>query len=406
MRPLTWFFLFLLVTSAGAQQKPPSIPARPHLGEGADTNDAKAYYQWGLEKLNDTPGEAVRGFYWATRIDPSSAEAFYARWAATHLSDRDRYIAYRIGVRSTRGSAEIRSIDSLYLRALTLNPFLYRRFERLMFEQLLEAEFHQRYGDQADMAAVNDFVRRMFTNSMDPGTRAIVAYSQGNFPRALEQYAAALSGYKYKWYIHADRGQLFYILGSYDSATVSFKKAVNEWRAIEDTALVFVYQSKALWEHSLGMIQEHQGHADSAREAYGRALQEDLSYSPAHVRLSVIDLAKGDTAGALSEMDIATQLQPSDGYDEYLYGRMLIMAGHDAEALEVLKKAVAIEPYYAAPRYLTALLYDAAGMKEEAVAEYRGFIRTASENDRQLAYATQRVSELSAAAPPAAPAKP
>ena len=48
--------------------------ARP----GADTNDARSYYQYGVRMIDSKPEESVRAFYWASRIDPSSGEVLYA----------------------------------------------------------------------------------------------------------------------------------------------------------------------------------------------------------------------------------------------------------------------------------------------------------------------------------------
>jgi hypothetical protein len=67
----------LLAPSLPAQ-KSTKIPTRPRLDPGADTNDARSYYQYGVRMLEGKPEESVRAFYWASRIDPSSGEVLYA----------------------------------------------------------------------------------------------------------------------------------------------------------------------------------------------------------------------------------------------------------------------------------------------------------------------------------------
>src|SRR6202030_4369004 len=70
----------LLAPALPAQKTKKTVPTptRPRLDAGADTNDARAYYRYGVQMVNEKPAESVRAFYWATQIDPSSAEARYA----------------------------------------------------------------------------------------------------------------------------------------------------------------------------------------------------------------------------------------------------------------------------------------------------------------------------------------
>ena len=72
----------LLLAGALSAQAVPRVPLRP----GVDTNDARSYYGEGLSSLRDDPVRADRAFYWATRIDPALAEAWYGRWVAKVLS--------------------------------------------------------------------------------------------------------------------------------------------------------------------------------------------------------------------------------------------------------------------------------------------------------------------------------
>ena len=86
------------VASGAAQDKPPK---RPRLAAAADTNDSRAYYNRGLELLERDPGKAEDAFYWASRLEPTWAEAFYARRVAGFMA-RDRILVrYLDGVRAT-----------------------------------------------------------------------------------------------------------------------------------------------------------------------------------------------------------------------------------------------------------------------------------------------------------------
>ena len=311
-RPL-WLVVSLLavLTLSASAQKKVKEPKRPGIGKGADTNDPNAYYLWGVSQLERYPEDAADAFYWAIRLNPSWADAYYARWAALHLSEPDRFVAYEQGDSKTLKSADVRQIDSLRLRAEQMNPFLYRKFENVMYRHYLQTYVQRRYPG-IDQAELDDAIREMMAKG-GYEEKAQNAYIAGNFPFALQEWAAALPGWKNKSYPHAERGRIFYMLGAYDSAGAEMSSAVADFRKSDKDELVYVYRSKALYEQAVGMIYEKQQNMDAAREAYGRALTEDLSYAPAHLRLSAIDMAKGDTAGALSEMDIATQVAPNDG---------------------------------------------------------------------------------------------
>jgi Tfp pilus assembly protein PilF len=405
MRHVIRLLLVLAIASASSAgaQKTVKEPGRPKLGADADTNDAGAYYRFGVSQIDGSPQDAADAFYWAIRLDPTVAEGYYARWAALHLSDKYRLVAYYQRDKKTMRSVEVRQLDSLRLRAMSMNPYLYRKFEKIMFQHYLESYIQQQYPgvDQAELS----FELRKMLGQGGPETKAINAYTSGNFPYALEEYAAAMNGYRDQSYLHAERGRIFYMLGAYDSAATELTLAVKQMRAYDKDEVVFIYESKALYEESLGMIAEKQGRPDSAREAYGRALLEDLSFAPAHLKLGAIDLAKGDTAAAINEFDVAAQVQPNDGVIAYLYGRTLLLSARDALALEQLKRAATLEPYYAEPRFLLALIYDNSDYKEDAIANYTEFVRMTRKSDARIAKAKERMAALgaTAATPPAKP---
>ena len=394
MRRSSWLVfavLAVLVPAAGAQKKPKE-PKRPNVG--ADKNDAEAYYRWGIQQMEKYPDDAADAFYWAIRLQPGTPDYYYARWAALHLMDTDRLVAYYRQDSKTLRSADVRQIDSLRLHAMQLNPYLYRRFERIMVDKAIERMVLQREPnlDQADLV---DQIRRMHREG-DAGQKAVDAYSAGNFPYALQEWAADLPTWKNKAYPHSERARIFFLLGGYDSAQAEFTSAMRELEASDKNTLVFIYDSKELYQQSLGMIAEKLGNPDAAREAYGKALEEDLSYAPAHIALSALDLAKRDTAAALSEMETATQVAPNDGYIAFVYGRTLLFAAKDQQALEQMKRAVSLEPYYAEPHVFLAAIYDNASYSNEAMDEYGKFLALASQRDARVAKVKTRLDKMRA----------
>ena len=62
----------------------------------ADTNDAQAYFDYGVRRFDDDPEAAAAAFYWSARINPGSADAWYARRAALLMTDEGLLVSSAI----------------------------------------------------------------------------------------------------------------------------------------------------------------------------------------------------------------------------------------------------------------------------------------------------------------------
>ncbi len=301
------------VPTAVAQFRNP--PTRPRLPPGADTNSARAYYDHGVTVLNRDPWTAAAAFYWASRLDPSWPETFYARRVAGLLAQDHLLMGYLEGVEQVVDSREFRQLDSLAYHAQQLNPF----YRRHLDEQMYTGYFLARYKRDRRMAAsrrldpgeeeeLRFYVERYLKTGTNLFLRAAVAASRGSFGEALDVYRRLLSQSPVKAVIHTERARIFYAIAAYDSALAELHTALSELRQLDTASLMPVYVSREQFEHAIGMIHEAAGDPAAAREAYGRALTENLSYAPAHVRLGALDLVEADTANALSEWDLAVEV--------------------------------------------------------------------------------------------------
>jgi tetratricopeptide (TPR) repeat protein len=375
-------------------QRDKQEPKRPQMPAEADTNDAYAYYNFGLQVIERDPRKAADAFYWATRLDPMMADAFYARRAALLLQDKRRLDRYFDGDKRTVQSPEVQRIDSLYYHALTLNPFLYRKLERVLSQALL-----QQYSDDiarqynVSSGEVRFYLDRLLMEA-PPATRAWRAYGEARFPEALRLYADAIKQAKHKAWLRADRGRLFFQIGQVDSALVELTQAIEEMRKEDAKDLVYVYESKALMEQSIAMAHLRLGNTQAAREAFGRALQEDMAYFPAHMQLGYLALDSKDTATAVSEMDLAVQIRGDDPGLRYTYGFILGMIGKHKEAEEQLRKAAELNPAYAAPHYGLGKVLDAQQRSADALQEYRTFLALAARSDLRRPEVEARVKVL------------
>jgi tetratricopeptide (TPR) repeat protein len=376
-------------------QRPGPEPPRPK-GVVADTNDAQGYFDYGVAVFEQEPKTAASAFSWAARHTPGMADALYARRAAMIMADPGLRSAYIEGGRRARDSKQLRALDSLYLRALKLNPLLYRRLDRRLLTSHITQETQRGLrmsGSDASRSEI-DYVVDSWLRDAGPGFRAWIAYGDGRFDYALKQYAVSAQSAKFKAGIRVERGRIFGMIGQLDSAVAELQLALTEMRSRDTKDLVFFYDSKALFEHTIGTLLEQKDDLAGAREAYGRALQEDLSFYPAHQRLGMLALTAKDTSTAESELDLAVQIAGDEPFLRYVYGWALASLGKHAEAKAHLTKAVELEPYFALPYVVLGQVSERLGDGKSAKAAYTSFLARASLRDPQREFATTRLREV------------
>jgi Tfp pilus assembly protein PilF len=128
-----------------------------------------------------------------------------------------------------------------------------------------------------------------------------------------------------------------------------------------------------------GLIQLEEENYAAARDAFGRALAENLSFYQAHARLGDVAMLQHDPAAALAEYDQAVQLYGDDPVLRDNYGVALLRSGqaHYADAEAQFRKAVELAPDYANPYFNLAVALADEGRKEDAIVQFREFVRRA-----------------------------
>jgi tetratricopeptide (TPR) repeat protein len=400
--------LLALPAFALRAQDTSNVP-RPKLALGADSNSAQANYKYGVETVRTNPDEAVRAFYWASRLDPTSGDAMYALRAATILAMSPKDLQSYVTQWQSQRSPEQLRLDSLVARAYAIDPFVFCNFDVALAERMTEAEILA-----ANPKIEPRMLQRAVAMRVHLGSNwAWLLYTQGRFNEALEAYAAEIrlqpmtfkdkklndrvtKAHTAKMLVfHAERGRIFFMVDSLDSARAELTAAIDGMRAIDDSKeLLVLYQSKAMLLQSLGMIEERAHHPEQARVAYGAALQEDLAFYAAHTRLAQLALAENDTTSALVEMELAVQLAPGDPALRYRYADALVHARRDGDAATQLRKAIALDPWYGAPHLLLARIADVEQYTDDAIDEYRKYLVVASRTDIQYLVAKERLSKL------------
>ena len=382
MRPLHAASLVvaaLLITTVADAQKKPKEPRRPKMESHRDTNAAAAYYYWGLGQMRASPRSAQDAFYWASRLDPAWADPLYAQRIAYHLSDLERFWKYLTGTRYVLRAAETRRVDSLLYRAMLRDPFLFRRHDKMLIDRLIQ-ELTEGYGGLMGSS---------------PSFLAWVAYSDTRFPQAVELYRRAIEKNPKDYDLHAERARAFFHMGRFDSTVAEMNLALEGYRKEDDKDLVVLYESKAMYEYSIANAHIQAGQFAEAREALGRALAEDLSFYVAHQRMAALALAAGDTATALSEYQLAVDLNTDDAPLRTEYGAVLIALGKHADAEPQLLRAIELEPWYARSYALLGAAYEGLGKNAEAVTQYNRFMSLASQKHEMRQVAEARLTALS-----------
>ncbi len=379
-------------------------PLRPALVPGDDTCDANNYYRLGITDLRAKPREAAAAFYWAQRLAPGTALAYYAQRVALLAEDPVLLRRYVEQDRRTLRSARVQRIDSLYLRAMIIDPF----FPPVLDEHLIvvyatTAVANAIRSQTTETPHVTDdeveqYVRREIENG-DEEIRAWLSYGRGRYRAAADYWGGVLRRHPDDDELRMRRARALYLAGQPDSARTEVEAVLAAARRAEARAMRYVYESKAMWEYQLGRIHEARGDGVAARDAYQRALLEDLSFLPAHVRLAYVAIRAGDTASAVTELERAVALRDDDLSAQWLLGMVLAARNAFEPATQHLRRAIEIEPWYAQPHFVLADVRQRAGDAAGAAVEYRRFLALAARDDLSAFIARHRLTALPAPSP-------
>jgi len=357
----------------------PSAPLpRPALPPPADTNDARAYYERAVPLIQagfslDTADMAL---YWASRLDPDWANPLYARAMVILRALRADLLwslfRYRSTQRLSLTPRQAQLVDSLVRLAWAHNPLLFTDLDLFVMPPMLPG------------------------GHLDPGLDGWRAYKVGDFTRAESLLAIALRRHPEQVELRISRAQSLALLGRYDSAAAEFGAARDTMRARQVSHASPVLPSLEMFDYAIGIVRVNQGNFTSAREAFGRALTENLAFYWAHARLAGADLALGDTAAALTELALAVELEQHDPALRLYNGYVLRVARRYAEAAGELQVAIQLDPYYAQPHLQLALIAGAEGNGTAAVDHYRRFLELAARRDPDRAAVVRALAALTA----------
>jgi tetratricopeptide (TPR) repeat protein len=345
--------------------------SRPRIAKGADPNDWEAYYDAGIKELDRDLRSADSAFAFASRLRPDRAEPLYARWVAFWAGDSPRFARYLSGDEKVMREPEVVQAESLRIRAFRRNPFVHQGLVMYAYDRL-----PGRFRDNAI-------------------TRGWISLGRAELPRALSAFGQLVERDPRQYgYLRFVRASAFVNIGRLDSAVAEVTALLAQLRAADAQFLVSEYQSKELLEYALGLLHLQLGKPAAARDAFGRAVVENAAFAPAHAMLGRMVMSVRNAESAATDLKLAIDIDPADV--EYIlgYGRALQLAKRHEEAVAEFRKAVALEPLYAASHFALAFGLEVSGDKDGAVAAYKTFLDRAAKMDPQRATAERKLQEL------------
>jgi Tfp pilus assembly protein PilF len=346
---------------------------RPALAAGADTNDVDAYMKAGHEAsdgCNVSPfiialiragipiivhrpatcdaARAAAAFHWAARLDPARAEPLLLGWQSTWAAQPGALEKWWENDKKFAASGVGQRVDSLYLRAMYLNPYV--------------AQFTGMGSGSIGYAR-----RYLARHPDDVDTRVMLA-------------------------------SLHYVAQRYDSTIANVEHALRALAMRDSTRTRRSYASKAMFHYAIGHALLAKGDRKEAQEAFRAALSEDYAFYPAHATLAVIAWENwNDSTTALQEFDLALQTGATDGALRYNYGTVLMELRRPADALAQFESAMTSAPYYALTYYNAAVAAERLGRPADATRWYREFVRRAPRRMKdEVARAEARIAALQA----------
>ncbi len=362
--------------------QPEEAPRRPRLRASADTNDWVEYQNHAMNIIVTNPRDAAAALYWAERLEPLRAEPTYARWAALWMTRPQLLRDYWTGAEKVLKSPDVLRLDSLNYTARLRNPMVNQAARRLVMHAMLD-----------HVAGPG-----RWQWNRNPEMLAWLDYTNGSFTRAAARLGEVIAKDPEKHYqLRYTRALAFYAMQHLDSAATELDQLIAEMRRRDEKELVYFYDSKAMFEYAAGVTRAEGLRFEEARQAFMRALSEDLAFYPAHRGLAAMSLALGDTSMAIKEYELALELNPDDLVTRYYFGLALMNAGRRDEAIGHLMFVVDAEPYFAAPYYYIGRMLESRGRQADAMRYYGEFIPRAPRSQAPAVAVVQgRLSALAA----------
>jgi tetratricopeptide (TPR) repeat protein len=125
----------------------------------------------------------------------------------------------------------------------------------------------------------------------------------------------------------------------------------------------------------LGTVQFKQGDSGEAEKSYLSALQEKPSFLLALLNLGKLRMSEKKYEGAIEVLSRAVEIEPKSSDANYFLGESYLQLRKGSKAVGFFEEALRLDPMGKAEAHLRlGALYKGAGLKDKAVAEYEKFL--------------------------------
>lgn len=164
--------------------------------------------------------------------------------------------------------------------------------------------------------------------------------------------------------------------GRFDKAQAAFDKKEYEAAVTLFTQIVTEdSQDFQAWSE-MGTIHLVQKNLEEAEKAYLHAIEIRPKFFLALLNLGRLRLKQKNFDGAITALDQALAVRPTSADANYLIGDAYLQVKKGSKAVGYLNEALKLEPVKMAEAHLRlATLYNAAGYKDRAAAEYEEFLK-------------------------------
>ena len=171
-------------------------------------------------------------------------------------------------------------------------------------------------------------------------------------------------------YNRSSKTNALYQRAAHEIETKNFTQAIATLRSVVEADP----KDFPAWT-DLGMVYFIQKDLESAENSYTSAIQAKPDHVAALVNLGRVRLARKNNEGAIEPLEAALKADPKSATANYFLGETYLALKKGSKAVGYLNEALKLDPVGMADAHLRlAALYNLAGYKDRAAAEYEQFL--------------------------------
>ena len=205
----------------------------------------------------------------------------------------------------------------------------------------------------------------LITNSTTPDIRQDIELQWKATPRNAPGVVSFADSYH-----RVDQNKTLYQKATQEIERKDFDQAIKTLKSL----VALDPKDYPAW-NSLGMITFIQKDLEAAETSYSSALSAKPDYVPALISLGRVRLAKKNPEGAIEPLEAALKNEPGSASANYFLGEAYLAMKKGSKAVGYFNDALRLDPVGMADAHLRlGSLYNAAGYKDRAAAEYEQFL--------------------------------